>query len=167
MAYQFLAIIYYHRHELNDFELAAQRALELNPGHADALADIGFCYACAGQWSQGLGLIERALQLSPVHPGWYHMPPAFHKLLDDDPEAALLEMKQSPMPGFFWYHALMASFFACADLKSEAADELRELEAVCPDFAAKARSELRIWFDNDELIERLTEGWRKAGLPVT
>ena len=167
MAYQFLAITYFHRREFADFEIAAQRALELNSGHADALADIGFCYAYAGQWDRGLGLIERALQLSPVHPGWYHMPPALRQLLDDDPEAALLEMKQSPMPGFFWYHALMACFFAWAGRNSEAADEVRQLEAVFPEFAANARSELRIWIDDDELIEMLLEGWRRAGLLAT
>lgn len=166
MAYQFLATTYFHRHERADFELAAQKALELNPGHADALADIGFCYAASGHWERGLELIERALELSPVHPGWYHVPPALRKLLNDDPEAALLEMKQSPMPGFYWYHALMACFFAWAGRDSEAADEVGELLEVFPDFAAEARREPRIWMDDEALIEKLLEGWRKAGLPV-
>ncbi len=164
MAYQFLAVTHYHRGEFSDFDIAAHRAVELNPGHADVLADIGFCYAYSGQWDRGLALLERAQEISPVHPGWHHMPKALRKLLDGDPDAAIRELKKVPMPGFYWYHALMACACACAGRDIEAASEVRELLAVFPDFPAKVQSECRIWSTSEEILEKLCEGWRKAGI---
>ena len=167
MAYQFLALTYYHRGELVDFDISAQRAIELNPGHPDVLADIGHCYALAGEWEQGLPLIGRAMEISPVHPGWYHHAPALKRLLDGDPEIALRELKSIPMQGFYWYHALLACIFALAGRNAEAADEVEALLRIAPDFSEKAQSECRIWTANQALIEKLSEGWREAGLAAT
>ena len=167
MAYQFLAVTHYHRRDMVDFDIAARRAVELNPGHADVLADVGFCYAYAGEWDRGLALIERALAISPVHPGWYHMPAALRALLDDDPQAAILELKKSPMPGFFWYHALLAACLAWADCMREAAAEAEAVLAAFPDFAARAQSEMRIWLDDEAAIDKVSQGLRRAGLAVS
>ena len=164
MAYQFLALTYYHRHELVDFDIAARRAVELNPGHPGVLADIGHYYALAGDWDRGLALIDRAIAISPVHPGWYHHVPAVKKLLDGDPEAALRELKTVPMQGFYWYHALLACVFAFADRRADAADAAQALLALVPDFAEKAQSECRIWTSSTEIIGTLLEGWRRAGI---
>ena len=166
MAHQVLAMTYYHRHEIADFRVAAQRALELNPGHAVVLADIGFCYAYSGEWDRGIALLERAQEISPVHPGWYHMPMAVRHMLDGDPGAAIVEMRKSPMPGFYWYHALMACFFARAGREGDAAREVQDLLAAFPDFAGKMQGELRLWIDDEEIIESISEGLRKAGLAI-
>lgn len=163
-AFQFLALTYYHRQELTDFDVAAQRAIELNPGHADVLADIGHCYALAGDWVRGLALIERAIEISPVHPGWYHHLPALRKLLDGEPEAALRELKSVPMTGFYWYHAMLASAFGLADRQAEAAAEVEALLTLAPGFPERWESECRIWTSNTELIDGLSEGWRRVGL---
>ncbi|MEM7226034.1 MAG: hypothetical protein AAF495_23855 [Pseudomonadota bacterium] len=166
MAYQFMALVHYHRREFVDFNIAARRALELNPGHADVLADIGHCYALSGEWDRGLELIGRALEISPVHPGWYHHVPALRKLLDGDAAAAILTMKKNPMLGFSWYHALMASFYAHAGNHTGAAEEVQALSEASPAFAAKAWDECRIWTSDEELIAAISDGWQKAGLPI-
>lgn len=164
MAYQFLAVIYYHRGEFAEFEIAAARALELNPGHADMLADIGMCYAYAGHWDRGLELTKRAHDMSPVHPGWYHMVPACRKLLDNDPIGAVNELKQVPMTGFFWYHAMLACFHGWAGRDADAANERQALLSIMPAFADIALQECAIWTVNEELTAKIAEGWRKAGL---
>lgn len=166
MAYQFLAVVYYHRRELMDFRLAADRAVDLNPGHADVLADIGHCYALAGDWDHGLALIDRALEISPVHPGWYHYVPAMRRLLDGDPQAAMLELKKGPMPGFYWYHGLMACCRALAGQKTAAADEVRALLDAYPDFDADPSGECQHWSADPVLIDMLLDGWRKAGMRI-
>ena len=167
MAYQFLAVTTYHRRELSDFEIAAQRALELNPGHADMLADVGHCYALAGDWDRGLALLRRALELSPVHPGWYHHAPAMRLMLDDEPEAALHEMRKGALPGFYWHHAFCAAMLAWAGREADAALEVEALLAAYPDFAQRALDECAIWTSNAELVDKLSEGWRRAGLALS
>jgi len=165
-AYQALAVAYFHRREFTDFRLAAERALELNPGHSDVLADIGTCYSCLGDWDQGLQLLERATELSPVHPGWYHVLRTVHHLIKNDLEAAATEIRQAFMPGFFWYHAAAVCVAAKVGDKEMVAGELNELLTVYPNFAQNALLECQIWSLHDALVETLVSGWRKAGLDV-
>lgn len=165
-AYHALAMVYFHRGDLTDFHIVADRALELNPGHADIAADIGFCYGLLGEWDESLPLVDCATELSPVHPGWFHMPRTCHYLINGDPDAALMELKTVPMPGFYWYHAVLACLLAELGAETEAAREVQELQAVYPDFAKNARDEIRIWGFQGALAEILVAGWRKAGLDI-
>ncbi len=165
-AYQVLAIAYFHHGELTDFEIAAERALKLNPGHADALADIGFCYCLLGDWDRGIPLLEKAIELSPIHPGWYRVPLAIQRLSKGDAKGAITELKWSPMIGHFWYHAMLAWFYAELGDKDQTESEVASLLSVFPDFAERARAELAIWGASDGLVEPAIAGWRKAGLTI-
>ena len=165
-AYQVLALVYFHLRELTDFEIAAERAVKLNPGHADVLADIGFCYCVSGDWSRGIPMLERAIELSPIHPGWYRIPLAMHRMLNGDANGAIRELKWGPMVGHHWYHALLAWFFAERGDEETTRAELSALLSVFPDFAELARAELKIWGVYDDLVARAVAGWRKAGLEI-
>ncbi len=165
-AYQALAMVFFHNREFSDFDVAAERAITLNPGHADVLADMGHCYCLRDNWDRGLALIQRAIQLSPVHPGWYHMAPAIHHLLTGDLAAATAEVRKAQMPGFFWYHAVAAAIYAEAGDRERATAETEELLQVFPEFTENARRELGIWRFQDDLAAKLIDGWRKAGLDI-
>ncbi len=165
-AYQALAMVYFHNREFADFDVAAERAITLNPGHADVLADMGHCYCLRDNWDRGLTLIRRAIELSPVHPGWYHMAPAIHHLINNDLTAATVEVRKAQMPGFFWYHAIAAAIYAEGGDRQKSADEIEALREVFPEFSEHAQRELRIWRFQDDLAAKLIEGWRKAGLDI-
>lgn len=165
-AYHALAMTYYHRGEVSEFHVAAERAIDLNPGHADMLADMGVCYSCLGEWDRGLALIDRAIELSPAHPGWYRVPRACHRFVNGDAEAAIGELKQVPAGGWFWYHALLACFYAELGNGEEAAQAIAELREIHPTFDARARQECQVWRLHDALTEKFISGWRKAGLDV-
>ncbi len=165
-AYHALAMAYFHRREFSEFQASAERALSLNPGHADMLADLGTCYCGLGDWDRGLALIDRAIDLSPVHPGWYQLMPACRHALDGEFEDAVDELRSSPLPGMYWYHACLSWFLAELDQDAARAEEMRALEAVFPDFAEHAKRECQIWCLHDELEEGLIAGLRKAGVNV-
>lgn len=165
-AYQVLAMTHFHRREHKEFRIAAERAVELNPGHADALADIGVCYCLLADWDRGLALIDRAIELSPVHPGWYRLARALRYGVTDNAEDAIIELKTAPMPGWFWYHACLAWFYAELGDEDDAVREVAHLLAAYPDFAENAHGELRLWCVHDELAAKMIGGWRNAGLPI-
>lgn len=165
-AYQALAMAYYMNGEFADFEIAAERALELNPGHADVNADMGTCYCVMGDWDRGLPLVRRAIELSPVHPGWYHMGPAVHYFLQGDYAAAKVEMRKGQMPGFFWYHAILIAILGEMGDKDGVASELTQLLETYPNFAENALAEIGIWQFHKEMIDKLIAGWRAAGLEI-
>ena len=166
-AYQALAMVYFHHNDFADFEIAADRAIALNPGHADVLADMGHCHCVLGHWDQGLPLIERAIGLSPVHPGWYHFAPAVYQLMQGDLALASKEIKKAQMPGFFWYHAVAVCISAEAGNETEVSSHTEQLLAAYPEFVENASRECQIWSFHDDIVDRLLAGWRKAGLDVS
>lgn len=91
-AYQALAMAHFYRREFDEFRFNAGRALELNPGHTDVLANIGFCYSQLGEWDVGLPILDKAIELSPVHPLWYHYPRAYHFAAEDEFLQAIREI---------------------------------------------------------------------------
>ncbi len=163
-AYQALALAHYHKRDVTDFRIAGTRAVELNPGNADVLADIGFCHAIMGDWDRGLPLLRRAIELSPVHPGWYRMPIAFHHFMNGDAEAAIVELKQAPMIGHYWFHAHLACFFAELGDAAAAAREAAEVLALNPAYGEQLADELQVWCTHEALADKLLAGWRKVEL---
>ena len=163
-AYHALAMVHFHQCDFDDFEIAAKRAVALNPGHADTLADIGICYCCLGNWNQGLPLIDRAIDLSPTHPGWYRLLPANHHALAGEFEDAVAELKSSPIPAWYWYQACLAWFFTELGRVDEAQQAVEDLLAIHPKFREVVHAECQIWCLHDELANALVTGLRKAGL---
>jgi TolB-like protein len=166
-AHQALAMAHYFRREFDEFRLAAGRAVDLNPGHADVLADIGLCHCLRGDWDLGLPLVERAVTLSPVHPGWYRYPRAWQRSLAGDPAGALHEIRRSPTPDFIWYHAMQAWFQAERGDTAGAADSLARVQAAVPDFATRVPVEVTRWCVEPALAARAQAAWTRAGLTIT
>jgi TolB-like protein len=69
------------------------------------------------------------------------------------------------MPGQFFSHALFAAAYGQLGDRAAAADSVRELLLLKPDFPDVARGEFGKWYSN-ELVEHLIDGLRKAGLKV-
>ena len=165
-AYHALAMSYFHKRDFAEFETSAQRAMNLNPGHADMLADLGVCYCSLADWNRGLPLIDRAIDLSPVHPGWYRLMPALQHALAGDFDDAINELRSAPMPGMYWYHACLAWYLAELGRETERAAELDRLSEIYPQFAEHAQAECRIWCMDKTLEDGLIGGLQKAGMEI-
>lgn len=162
-AHQALAMAHHFRCEFDEFRLAAGRAVELNPGHADVLANIGLCHCLRGDWAEGLPLVERAVVLSPVHPGWYRYPRAWWLSLQGDPAGALDEVRRSPTPDFIWYHAMQAWFLAELGDLAGAADAFARVQSAVPDFTTRLPQEVERWCVEPALAARAEAAWARAG----
>lgn len=166
MGHQFLACAYFHAGDEAAFEIAAERTLELHPGHADALADLGICYWMLGDTEQGERLAGRAMELSPTCPGWYHTVPMAKAFLMGDFETALREALRFFIPGFHWSYAWKASALARLERFEDAATELAALEEIYPEFGGNYYAEARKWGCSEELIETVGDSLRLAGLRI-
>jgi tetratricopeptide (TPR) repeat protein len=147
------------------FRPAAERSLALNRMDASTAAILGTMIAYAGDWEYGLGVVERAMQLNPHHPGWYHYVALTDAYRRRDYRGALASALKVNMPGYYWPHALLAAVYGQLGEQQRARAALRELHALMPDFGAMAREEFGKWHDA-ELTEHLLDGLRKAGLDV-
>ena len=164
-AYQALAWVRYFRKEFPASRKAAERAIALNPMDGAALVYVGQTIAFAGDWDRGCSLILRATQLNPNHAGWYWYTPFLNAYRKNDYRGALDYALKINMPGFPLACIALAVAHGQLGQASEAQRALRELLTLRPDYASLARSELRkIW--DDQLVEHLIDGLRKAGLEI-
>ena len=114
--------------------------------------------------SVGLALAARAKQLNPNHPGWYWYADFYDAYRRGDDRGALGFARKSNLPGHWGMHAALAAASASGD-RVAAGGAVQVLLKRRPDFAATARRDSEKWWDA-EYVERLMDGWRKAGVDL-
>jgi adenylate cyclase len=161
-----LAVIYFHRHELDLFYIHADRALEINPNHATILADLGDNMVFAGNIDRGIALVRKAIALNPKHPDWYYFSLTEYHYRRGEYEAALDVAQKINMPNFFWTYVHQARAYGQLDRQAEAARSIEKLLELYPGYPDNARLELRKYNYPEAAIEHSIEGLRKAGLDI-
>src|SRR5215831_18655318 len=164
-AHHALATVLFFQKDFLTFRPEAERALVLNPRDSSTMALLGTMIAYTGDWEYGVSLVERAKQLNPHHPGWYHYLAVYDAYRRRDYRGALASALKVNMPGYYWPHATLAAVYGQLGEQGRARAVLRELHAIMPNFGAIAREEYGKWNDA-EFTEHLLEGLRKAGLEI-
>jgi TolB-like protein/Tfp pilus assembly protein PilF len=127
------------------------------------MAFLGSLIAYSGDWERGCAMAKQARELNPHHPSWYWFSDCFNAYRQSDDRAALDIARRIQMPGFWRANLALAATYGQLGERESAARALRELLTLRPTFATEARAELQKWWDPD-LVERLMDGLRKAGL---
>jgi adenylate cyclase len=162
-----LASVQYVRGDTPGFEDAVQHALAIKPAHPAMLAQVGLLLTVSGDWKRGVGLVEGTLPFASHVPGWDYTAFAFKYLQTRQYEEALQWALKVDAPN--WFIAPMTAA-ACAELAGRhdiAEREVKRLLELEPDFVTKGPELLRRWRLNDELLEALLAGLRRAGLEVS
>jgi tetratricopeptide (TPR) repeat protein len=165
LAYHALASAQFFQGDLRAFRASAEKAVALNPADGFTSGYLGLLIAFAGDWERGCALNERARNLNPHHPGWYWFPAFFDAYRKRDYRAALGFAHKVNMPGFWRTHFAFAVAYGQLGEREAAANAVRELLVVRPDFPAVACRELAKWW-NPPMVEHLFEGLRKAGMEI-
>ncbi len=168
LAHFYLAQAYFHSQNLSGFRAAANRALELNRRSTDTMAMLGILFGYAGDFETGIDLAGRAMELNPLHPGWYRFSPFMYAYLQGRDAEALEIAQQINMPEY-WGDPL-ARTLAHAQLGNRTAAEAaaRDLLRVWPSFEKDyKRVGLDPWvYAVPDLEARIVDGLRKAGLQI-
>ena len=161
-----LGRVAFYRHNLSAFRTAAERALALLPNDAMLLAAAGQSAAYSGEWERGITMMDQAIKLNPHHQPWYHFLyfyEAYRQGLDD---AALEAALKIEMPGYFWAHQVKAAAYGQLGMTEEAGKAVAAIHDLWPGYSIQTMIDLhRMWNHGDDVIERMVDGLRKAGLP--
>jgi len=163
LAHAALASAHFFRGELGEFRAAAERALALNRMQGYTTAFLGLHFAYSGDWERGCALAERATELNPNHPGWYWLPLVINAYRQHDGERALQHALKINMPGLWTAQVALTVVNSQLGKMDQARNALRALLAGRPDFAARAREDLSIWWQ-PEMVEQMLGDLGKAGL---
>ena len=166
LAHLALALAHWSRGELDGFQAAAERSLALNPNDTQVLVTVGGNMARAGDWDRGVALVEKAMELSPFHPGWPYLTLFYDHYRKGEYVAALEDAQRVNMPELWETYAALAQVYGQLGQAEQGQAAVAQLLELYPDFPAMAWNEYRKNHLFDEDIERLVEGLRKAGLEI-
>jgi DNA-binding winged helix-turn-helix (wHTH) protein/tetratricopeptide (TPR) repeat protein len=160
-----LTLLYRGRDEYDSVEEHFARALDLNPYDADTLAQTGYLRALRGDAKAGLELLDKAIQLNPIHPSWYY---------HDRGEALLIAGRYGDAAASFarlprksaWQWARLALCHAVLGEGDKALACVKEGHALVPDLTiAQIVTESRMERAQDR--EVLRRGLERAGWDAT
>ncbi len=145
----------------------AEQAVALNPNDPDVLGRVGQTLVFTGEHKRAIEIVNRAIELDPFTPAqWLNFLSRAHYFLGDDEAAAQAATacieKARLRPCF----ETQAAAYGQLGKVAEADAALAELRSLTPNSTATGSVErLRHVFFNQEDLNRLVEGLRKAGLP--
>jgi len=166
MAHCAQARAYFHLGDFTNFRSSAEQALMLNPGHADMLAMLGMCFMVRDDAARALPMLDKALLLNPLHPGWYHLIRAYVLMQIEGPEPALIEMAKAPLPDKYFYTChLVWMLVENGDTDAAMREKIALLERF-PDFERFIARHYRASEVTLALTDRVFAAWRKVGLHI-
>ena len=165
LAWASLARVHFFQREKQSFRNAVERSVALNTMDGDSHASLGEMLTFSGDADRGLELVERAKQLNPDHPGWYWYANFYQAYKQCDYRAALNFALKVNLPGHWAQPMFVAVASGQLGETEAAAKALGELLKLRPDVSNTARKDFVKWWNDDD-VEHLLEGLRKAGLEI-
>jgi adenylate cyclase len=164
MAWEGLAAARFFRHEYEEFDTAARRALTINPNDAATLANMALYYGVWGNFDISLPLMEKVMTLSPYHQFWYHYPFYFSAMRNGQYSKALEFARKSRVPGAWFSHMYVAAALGQSGKKDEAGEEAVALLKILPTFPGYFHSFATSWNFPDDIRNQIVRGMEKAGI---
>jgi tetratricopeptide (TPR) repeat protein len=142
----------------------AKEVFDMNPNHARILAGCGVATSTVGEYKLAWELIERAKQLNPHYPGWYHFVNYMVRFGSEQYEEAWEEAQKIHVEGLFLHPLFRAAVLGKLGRTKEAEPYVKELLKIKPDFPKQPHEYIRLLFVTDRHVEMIWDGLRKAGI---
>ncbi|MHC5076203.1 MAG: adenylate/guanylate cyclase domain-containing protein [Planctomycetota bacterium] len=142
-----------------------EKAITLSPNYADHLVGLGYILNFAGRPTESIGLVKKAMRLNPIYPAFYLWELGHAYFLTGRYEKAIetlnriLDRNLDFMPA----HLLLAASYSKLEREEEAQAEVAEVEKLSPQVSLVGLRQ-RLPYKDQEVLERLYDSMRKAGL---
>jgi adenylate cyclase len=165
-AYGLLAMYHLEMKAFDQAKDMAEKAISLAPNNAHNLGEVSMVLNKTGDPQRALELKKRAMRACPMYrPGFLRGLGLSYYLLGHL-DSAISAFKQSIAreSDYLSAHTNLASIFGELGKLEEAKEPIREILRLAPDFSIKAYMK-GLSFSDPEILTRMEEGLRKAGLP--
>ena len=164
-AHWILADVYYVNKQFDDAIAEYERAISLNPNHADILAEFGWVlpFISAGESERAIEIIEKAKRLNPYHLDWYDqgLGIALYFAHKYEEAVAVLNKVENHVIDT---RATLAASYAQLDRFEEAREQASIALEMVPEFSINWWIEKSAFVDSTD-ADHFREGLRKASLP--
>jgi Flp pilus assembly protein TadD len=165
-AYWALSLNYFLRRDQDRFQYTVAQIIPLNPANTYTMAGAGLLVGMAEDLDKGNAIMQRAAQLNPKLPSWFHIIPFMMRYKAGHYEAALTEAMQINTPDCFWDPMLRAAAYGRLGLLNEAQAALKQLLALQPAFVQQEDMLLQALLHSSEHVDLIRQGLADAGLKV-
>jgi len=165
MAHQAAVTSHYHLGNIDQFRIAAEKALESFPNHCELLADIGVFFTMSGDAERGVPMAKKAIAVTPDPPGWYFSALVVDSLLKHEFDQAL-ECARRVGTDQVWGQLHHATSLAHLGRVDEAAVHLEGARSLVPELDTELDGMLSFFHVSDEARAVFLEGLSLAGLNV-
>ncbi|NIP27183.1 MAG: tetratricopeptide repeat protein, partial [Phycisphaerae bacterium] len=145
---------------------ALERAIELDPSYADAYGYLSYLYVGIGRIDEALSAIETAIDLNPQYPFWYIQNRAVVRYMQEDYEAAIVDLERSSerSPTVLFVRWWLAAAYAQAGQQDDADWQLEEMMELGFNSTVKELLETSV-IHHPPFVELFAAGLQKAGIP--
>ncbi len=161
LALKALSSVNHYLGRFAESEALARKALELNPYDPDTLAQLGWRLAARGNFTEGITLLEQAINRTASPPGWYFTLITINDYLSGNFENMLAHAQRSVVEGGSFGQALIAIANTKLGRREEARTALIELEKF-ELMADDPEGYLRRSGATDEIVDAMVTGLEEA-----
>jgi len=151
------------------FYHAFEKCMKSNPKGVLRLGTLAVFSALYGNWEKGIVIIKKLMNENVNFPIYFYGILSLDYYRRKEYKQALIETKKHSMPaGPFWSPIHMHRIAALGQLnmKDEARPEIAELMRGKPDFIDKAQYIMSLFIKEEDLVEHMMDGLRKAGMAL-
>ena len=142
------------------------RALQQNPNNTYVLGIYSLFKLTYGELEEGYKMMERAMTLNPQYPGWYPIVPCLYYYFKGENQLALDHAFLMSSPVLIWEPLLRASLLGQQGRSDEAKHYIEKLLQMQPDFNQSWRRLMQNVLISDENVNLVSDGLKKAGMPI-
>ncbi|SDL84249.1 winged helix-turn-helix domain-containing tetratricopeptide repeat protein [Aliiruegeria lutimaris] len=142
-----------------------QWAARLNPSSADAMALTAEPLMFAGRTDEAIAVMERAIDINPIPPGWYYKSMAFVLWSAGRCEEGASWIENISRTYRPWELRHLMVNQACAGDIEAARNTAARHARMLPDYTVQTYMRNRTGFNNDELLFRFINDLRVSGMP--
>jgi adenylate cyclase len=164
--YKALHLVYWLMNDVDRSFDAAEQGLALNPNDSEIMADLGGRLCLAGEWDEGLPLVQEAFARNPGQPGLYRIVTFLRFYLDGQYDKALAEARRADIPSVIHYHVILAMAYAQLGRMKEADAAVKEILRIDPAYGDNVVADLKKHNVHRDIIHAVVAGLRKAGLAI-
>lgn len=161
-----LAFKYFAYNERERFFQLADECLKINPTISIRLGSLAFHYSLYGGWERGKEIMDRLMGSRIGYPLYFHGSTTLYHYRKKAYGHALSEVNKYNIPSLFWSPMLKAAILGQLDQRDQAGSQIEKLLELKPDFKEKATFLISRYVKEDELVEHVMDGLRKAGMAL-
>jgi len=152
--------------EKDRFLQEANHCLSINNSSPLKLGVLGFHLSLYGCWERGKDILDRAMNKNIGYSLYLHGATCLYYFRQKMYEQAMMEAEKYEMPELFWGPMLRAACLGQLGKKTKAKSQIADLLLIKPDFEEKASYLISRYVKEENLVDEVLDGLRKAGLKI-